>query len=233
MDNKIIVGIINENFNKKREIEEISYFINNNLNYKHSINIENYELLKKSFIVEDDIKFVVDIEANKKPAMSDWKQKIILFGNLFFEGNRTLINKQAIFLHEIGHLLNGLKKHNDNPLIKELYNEFLADRFILEMSKEIFEEGRIKEDIILISENKQKRQCDIILSLGRLYYYNSLCPNFNILNDKIKRMEELIEKKNKPILDKLRKLCDDFNTKDYTELIEKFIETEEEINKIL
>ncbi|MEK6833099.1 MAG: hypothetical protein AABY32_03555 [Nanoarchaeota archaeon] len=235
MDNKIKIGIVNENSNKKMEIEEISYFINNKLNYKHSIYIEDYDLLKKGFGVEADLKMIENLEYNNTPAIADWKKRFILFGNLFFENNRTLINKQAIFLHEIGHIVNTRKNliinnHYSN-LVNNIYNEYLADKFLFDLSKEIFKDGRVEEDLKMIPEKNRKNNKSIFLDLGRLYYYNNFL-DLEIVSDKIRILKESISE-HKFILDKLKVLCNRFNSERFEDMTKEFIEIEEEIESVV
>src|SRR3989344_2971628 len=180
-------------------------------NYNFNIKIQDYESLKKEFN-EYKIKW---FEENNIKGLSESNKKIILFNNSFFK-DTTNINKQSVFLHEIGHITNPLPNNIKGFDMSIIYKEFLADNFLFKIDENIFNKGRVEEDVKLTNFNNIKENInkiknnninypnqDIIVKFimvgGRFSYYDSFHREnllINKVNDLIKFIKEQISEKN-------------------------------------
>ena len=83
----------------------------------------------------------------------------------------------------------------------------------------------------MIPEKNRKNNKSIFLDLGRLYYYNNFL-DLEIVSDKIRILKESISE-HKFILDKLKVLCNRFNSERFEDMTKEFIEIEEEIESVV
>lgn len=240
--NLIMVGIKNINNDRIKTInsvfEYINYKIQNRKNFKYAIQIENYESLKSKFS-EERIKL---FEAQEK-AVTEFIQNIILFNDSFFKCSE--INQQSVFLHEIGHIAHKPRQlfiNFNNPIIERIYIEYLADKFLFEIDKDIFNIGRVEADINTMNinegiQNNIDKEAIVkgkFIVVGRLYYYYNFYNYKSILvkiNDLITLIKEYFQNIDH-ILHKLKNLHIEFESKSDKELIELLDKIDLDIRKL-
>ena len=175
------IGIRNNNPKREeivlRVFNSIKDIIKNKKEFLYNVQIDAYETLKNEFDKED----IDDFENNNKKAIAHFQEEIILFNDSFFN-NTTKINKQAVFIHEIGHIINKPPQDGGNYLVKYVYGEYLADEYLFEIDKDIFLNGRIIPDLDIIlvaqirdeienADNQEEMIKGKFCIIGRLYYY--------------------------------------------------------------
>jgi len=243
MDNKLKIGIRNTNperINKVNEIfKSVSDIIRNKKGFLCNFQIEDYEILKRKFS-EEDIDF---FEKSNPKALCNFEEAILI-NESFFECIE--INQKSVALHEIFHILNKppqeVLNDFDNPLVKYVYGEYLADYHLFNIDKDIFLNGRIIPDLDTISIKEIKK--DIALSnneddfikgkfqdIGRLYYYYIIYPYQPIIS-KIDELIGLIREYFSDIdfiLKNLQEVCNQLKLKKYQELKDLFYKIDMDI----
>jgi len=235
------IGIRNRNSKREKVVLEIFNSIKQIIKEKKEdlfdLQIEDYDALKREFEKED-----IDVfERTNQKAITEFEKEIILFNDSFFDCIE--INKKSIFIHEIGHIVNK-PPNSSNFLVKYIYAEFLADKYLFEIDKDIFLNGRIIPDLDIISIIKIRNEIEgsnndenIInwrfVVVGRLYYYYSFCKYEPILS-KINELIGLIKEYFSDIdfiLTDLRKVCNELQFKKYQELGDSFRDIDDKIKK--
>lgn len=224
MDNLLNIGIRNQDSEKILIIKNIFKIVNKKIKdkkgYDYIIIIQGYELLKTQIDSEEEVKHFEDGQM-KGLAVPD--EKIILFNDSFFNINE--FEQQSVFLHEIGHIANKLEKYlsdkSHNKAI-EIYKEYLADKFILEIDDRLFKDVRVGFDIHNLRTEMEDYFKNLFCIIGRLknycklYNYNDelIINEIKLLTNTIKVLYPNIES----VLQDLDKFCNMYDSESKEEL---------------
>ena len=256
MENILKIGIRKVNDDRKKDVNNTFNSIKSKLENKGFIFYINtdltYESLKDNFEGDANKQGVLDFEKSGKKGYCEPDKKIILFNDSFFDNVYGI--KQSVFLHEIGHIVNRLPKDFQRFDMSQIYKEYLADKFLFEIDKDIFKEWRVGEDVKLTNLELEKFKESInnilknnnidyphqeilvrfIMNGGRFsYYYSFLLENdlIDLVNNLIKLINEIVPEIDFGILVEIKNLCIKFREKSEQELKEDFEKLEMKINK--
>ena len=219
MDNQIRIGIKNSKPEKESIVINtfniVRKIIKSKKEFIYNIKIEEYKNLEKEFPDEEMI--ISGIENIK--ATCEMKKEIILFNDSFFDERCEEIIRNAVFIHEIGHIIGYALGKSPRGASKS-FKEYIADKFLFEVSEDIFLKGRLIPDLQGISitkikeiEDTEKKENCILDFKEKLYYHNKILPCCPIIHKINEEIDEFVESSKELFLGKgyKKELEDSFN----------------------